>query len=133
MSFGSTVTCPFQKEMLENFVEVFSKLSYKIVWKLNCDELSRKLDNVFISKWFPQQGVIGKIKNVKSLFRDRQSIYMTRAALLIVSFVQLIRTSSCLFIKADFRVPKKLFITQFQSWEFLLYSNRKLKFDDWFR
>lgn len=131
MSFGTTVSCHnLQNEMLENFVDIFSKLSYKIVWKFDCNKLLRKLDNAFISKWFPQQGVFGKIKNHYFAIGNP---FMTHAALLIISFVQLIRISSCLFIKADFRVPKKLFITQFQSWEFLLYPSRLLEFNDWSR
>lgn len=78
MSFGTTVTCHnLQNELLENFIAVFSKLPYKIVWKFDCDELSRKLDNAFISNWFPQQSVLGKMKNIESLFHDRQSIYIT--------------------------------------------------------
>lgn len=71
MSLGTVTTChTLPKETLGNFVEVFSKLSYKIVWKFECDELPGKLDNAFISEWFLQQGVLGKIKTVKSLFRD---------------------------------------------------------------
>jgi len=66
VSFGTTVSCSnLQKEIVRNFVEVFSKLPYKIVWKFECDELPGQLDNAFISKWFPQQGVLGKIKSVK--------------------------------------------------------------------
>lgn len=96
--------------MVEILIEVFSKLSYKIVWKFDC-KLPRKPDNIFISKWFAQQGILGKIKNVKSLFNP----IMTHTAQLIISFVQLIQTSSYLFIKVDFKVPKKLFIMQFRS------------------
>lgn len=72
VSFGTITTCHnLPKETLKNFIEVFSKLPYKIVWKFECDELPGKLHNVFISKWFLQQGILGKIKSVKLLFRDR--------------------------------------------------------------
>lgn len=71
MSFGTTIICrSLQNEMLETFIEVFSKLPYKIVWKFDCDELSRKSDNVLISSWFPQQSVLGKMENMESLFHD---------------------------------------------------------------
>ncbi|XP_025160044.1 2-hydroxyacylsphingosine 1-beta-galactosyltransferase isoform X2 [Harpegnathos saltator] len=60
VSLGTTASWSnLSKELLGKFVEVFSKLPYKIVWKYDSDEWSsRKLDNVFISKWFPQQGVL---------------------------------------------------------------------------
>ncbi|XP_026825516.1 uncharacterized protein LOC105278060 [Ooceraea biroi] len=63
VSLGTTVSCDnLPTEIVGNFIQVFSKLPYKIVWKYECDELPGKLDNAFISKWFPQQGVLGKIK-----------------------------------------------------------------------
>jgi len=72
VSLGTVTTChTLPKKTLRNFVEVFSKLPYKIVWKFECDELPGKLDNAFISKWFLQQSVLGKIKSVKSLFHDQ--------------------------------------------------------------
>lgn len=73
VSLGSTVNWSLlPKEMLENFLKVFSKLPYKIVLKSESDEWSsRKLNNAFIAKWFSQQGVLGKIKSAKSLFYDR--------------------------------------------------------------
>ncbi|KAL6257012.1 hypothetical protein P5V15_011948 [Pogonomyrmex californicus] len=79
VSFGTTcITCHFlPKEMLENFVQVFSKLPYKIVWKFEC-ELPRKLDNVFISKWFLQQGVLAH-PNIK-LFITQGGLQSTEEA-----------------------------------------------------
>ncbi|XP_018352955.1 PREDICTED: UDP-glucuronosyltransferase 1-9-like [Trachymyrmex septentrionalis] len=59
VSLGTVTTChTLPKKTLRNFVEVFSKLPYKIVWKFECDELPGKLDNAFISKWFLQQSVL---------------------------------------------------------------------------
>ncbi|KYQ49852.1 Ecdysteroid UDP-glucosyltransferase [Trachymyrmex zeteki] len=59
VSLGTSTTChTLPKETLRNFIEVFSKLPYKIVWKFDCDELPGKLDNAFISKWFLQQSVL---------------------------------------------------------------------------
>ncbi|RLU26749.1 hypothetical protein DMN91_000546 [Ooceraea biroi] len=59
VSLGTTVSCDnLPTEIVGNFIQVFSKLPYKIVWKYECDELPGKLDNAFISKWFPQQGVL---------------------------------------------------------------------------
>lgn len=68
VSLGTTVSCDnLPKEIVASFFEVFPKLPYKIVWKFECDKLPKKLDNAFISKWFPQQGVLGKIKSVTKL------------------------------------------------------------------
>ncbi|XP_011336017.2 UDP-glucuronosyltransferase 2B7 [Ooceraea biroi] len=59
VSLGTTVSCHnLPTEIMGNFIEVFSKLPFKIVWKYECDEFPGKLDNIFISKWFPQQGIL---------------------------------------------------------------------------
>lgn len=39
-------------------MDVFAKLPYKILWKAEA-ELPGKPDNVLVSKWFPQQSVLG--------------------------------------------------------------------------
>jgi len=86
VSLGTTVTCSnLPKEIANNFAKVFPKLPYKIVWKFECAELLGQFDNAFISKWFPQQGVLGKIKSVKFIIppfgiSNRSSIYATRCA-----------------------------------------------------
>ncbi|RLU27378.1 hypothetical protein DMN91_001182 [Ooceraea biroi] len=59
VSLGTTVSCRnVPKEIVGNFIQVFSKLRYKIVWKYECDELPGKLDNALMSQWFPQQGIL---------------------------------------------------------------------------
>ncbi|KAL6258092.1 hypothetical protein P5V15_010011 [Pogonomyrmex californicus] len=79
VSFGTTITCDaLPKEMLRNFVKVFSKLPYKIVWKFEC-ELPGKLDNAFISKWVLQQGVLAH-PNIK-LFIYQGGLQSTEEAL----------------------------------------------------
>ncbi|XP_017875026.1 uncharacterized protein LOC108621928 [Ceratina calcarata] len=45
------------------FYDVFAELPYKIVWKLEKPPL-RKLDNVYVSSWFPQQSVLAH-RNIK--------------------------------------------------------------------
>ncbi|KAF2886213.1 hypothetical protein ILUMI_19960 [Ignelater luminosus] len=49
------------KDLPENtrkiFLETFSELPYTILWKFEQDDLPGKPDNVFISKWFPQQDI----------------------------------------------------------------------------
>ncbi|XP_072754820.1 uncharacterized protein [Anoplolepis gracilipes] len=82
VSFGTTFVGDYgslQSEMLENFIEVFSKLPYKIVWKLDCNELPRKLDNILISKWFPQQNILAH-QNIK-LFIYQGGLQSTEEAL----------------------------------------------------
>ncbi|KAF2886869.1 hypothetical protein ILUMI_19304, partial [Ignelater luminosus] len=57
-SFGSNVK---SKDLPEDsrkiFFETFSELPYTVLWKFEEDDLPGKPDNVFISKWFPQQDV----------------------------------------------------------------------------
>lgn len=69
MSFGTAISChDLPKEIVQMFVNVFANLSLKVVWKSECDEWTGKFDNVFISKWFPQQGVLGKSRKLLSDF-----------------------------------------------------------------
>jgi len=113
VSFVTITPChTLPKEMLRNLVEVFSKFPYKIVWKFKCDELPGKLDNAFISEWFLQRGVLGKIKSMKSLFLDGKSIYMMRANYLIRAAHPNIKS---LFIKEESKELKEPSITWFQS------------------
>lgn len=49
------------KKILEVFTNAFADLPYKVLWKFENDNL-RVSPNIFISKWIPQQGVLGKLK-----------------------------------------------------------------------
>ncbi|KAK5639930.1 hypothetical protein RI129_010741 [Pyrocoelia pectoralis] len=51
-------------EIRTKILETFAKLPYQIVWKFEADKLPNKPDNVFISKWLPQQDVL-RHPNVK--------------------------------------------------------------------
>jgi glucuronosyltransferase len=43
------------------FVEAFSKLKQRIIWKWETETLPGKPENVRIGKWFPQSDILGKI------------------------------------------------------------------------
>jgi UDP:flavonoid glycosyltransferase YjiC (YdhE family) len=44
-------------------IEVFSKLPYQVLWKLDSSSLKKKISkNVKISNWFPQQDILGHDK-----------------------------------------------------------------------
>jgi len=47
--------------MIEIFLEVFSTLPYRVLWKFNPEEIPKKFENILISKWLPQQGVLGNV------------------------------------------------------------------------
>ncbi|KAF2901096.1 hypothetical protein ILUMI_05091, partial [Ignelater luminosus] len=57
-SLGSNVKSKYLSEdTLKIFLETFSELPFTILWKFEEDNLQGKPDNVFISKWFPQQDI----------------------------------------------------------------------------
>lgn len=68
LSLGSnTKSKLLPKEILEIFANTFANLSYKVLWKFENDSFHVP-PNVFISKWTPQQGVLGKLKQTSSYF-----------------------------------------------------------------
>lgn len=65
-SLGSNVKSNFlPKETLSTILKVFSKIKQRIVMKWELDELEGKPENVFISKWLPQDDVLAH-KNLKA-------------------------------------------------------------------
>lgn len=68
MSLGSnTKSKLLPKETLQIFVNTFANLPYKVLWKFE-NESFHVPPNVFISKWIPQQGVLGKLKQTSRYF-----------------------------------------------------------------
>lgn len=47
-------------QLRKTIMETFSELPYKVLWKFEEDDLPDKPDNVKISKWLPQQDVLGE-------------------------------------------------------------------------
>lgn len=82
MSFGSTVKYNYLKENTKTLLtNVLSKLPWPIVWSRNdadsIKNFSYHLGKIFISKWVPQQGILGKINviyNKKKYYRDMRII-----------------------------------------------------------
>ncbi|XP_033333679.2 UDP-glycosyltransferase UGT5 [Megalopta genalis] len=57
-SLGSNVmSSSMPKETLQIFLDVFSKLPYKVVWKFEKD-MPNKPDNIYTGKWLPQQSIL---------------------------------------------------------------------------
>ena len=44
------------------FIQVFSKLPQKILWKMEAGMVDRLPDNVMVASWFPQQDILGHPK-----------------------------------------------------------------------
>lgn len=60
LSFGSNVKSKYLPEDKKRIlVEVLSELPYKVLWKFEDDELEGRPENVKISKWLPQQDLLG--------------------------------------------------------------------------
>ncbi|KAG5335648.1 UD2B1 glucuronosyltransferase, partial [Acromyrmex heyeri] len=80
VSLGSNVKWEeLPNNTLEAFVDGFSTLPYKIVWKLNPDLLSRKYKNILTLQWFPQQTILAH-PNIK-LFIYQGGLQSTEEAL----------------------------------------------------
>ncbi|XP_076178990.1 uncharacterized protein LOC143152577 [Ptiloglossa arizonensis] len=57
-SLGSNaMSSDLPEDILQVFIDVFTKLPYRIVWKFET-ELAKKPDNVFISPWLSQQSIL---------------------------------------------------------------------------
>ncbi|XP_022903760.1 UDP-glucosyltransferase 2-like [Onthophagus taurus] len=64
-SMGTNVrTSTLSETFLKVLLESFAKLPYKVLWKLDNENLPNKSDNILIRKWLPQQDVL-RHKNVK--------------------------------------------------------------------
>jgi UDP:flavonoid glycosyltransferase YjiC (YdhE family) len=60
-SLGSNIKCSdLPPEKLEAFLNTFSKLKQKVLWKWETDVLPGKPTNVKLGKWLPQQDILGK-------------------------------------------------------------------------
>nr|UEN71105.1 UDP-glucosyltransferase 391B1 [Meteorus pulchricornis] len=58
-SLGTNVkSIQLSNHTLKTFNEVFSELPYQVVWKFESEDLEGKPDNVYISKWMPQHGIL---------------------------------------------------------------------------
>lgn len=58
---------------------MFSELPYKVLWKFEADHMEGKPDNVKISKWLPQQDLLGH-PNIK-LFITQAGLQSTEEAI----------------------------------------------------
>jgi glucuronosyltransferase len=67
-SFGSNVRSDhLPEEKTRVFIEAFSALPQKILWKWESDILPGQPANVKIGKWLPQQDILG----IMAFFYDR--------------------------------------------------------------
>lgn len=75
-SLGSNVkskTLPLEKRSA--FLETFSKLKQRVLWKFEDSDLPGRPDNVFISEWFPQDDILAHDKVIAFITHGgRQSI-----------------------------------------------------------
>ena len=61
MSLGSVARSEsMPQEFKQVFIETFSKLPYKVLWKYEDESITGLPDNVMIKKWMPQQDIVGK-------------------------------------------------------------------------
>lgn len=79
-SLGSNIKSKYINEEKRNIImETFSELPYKVLWKFENDELPNKPSNVKISKWLPQQDILGH-PNIK-LFITQAGLQSTEEAI----------------------------------------------------
>ena len=51
----------FPEEKRKAFLEAFSQLKEKVLWKWETDYLPGKPENVKLGKWLPQTDILGKL------------------------------------------------------------------------
>ncbi|KAI7815524.1 UDP-glucuronosyltransferase [Rhyzopertha dominica] len=79
-SLGSNVrSANIDPEKRRMIMEVFGELPYKVLWKFEEDTLPNKPSNVKISKWLPQQDLLGH-RNIK-LFITQTGLQSTEEAI----------------------------------------------------
>lgn len=71
-------------------MNTFSELPYKILWKFEAEEMEGKPDNVKISKWLPQQDVLGhpnvKLFIMQAGYLSTEEAIVNRVPLLALPF-----------------------------------------------
>jgi glucuronosyltransferase len=59
---GSVLQGSQMPESMSNaFLEAFSKLKQRILWKWETDSLPGQLSNVKLGKWLPQSDILGEL------------------------------------------------------------------------
>lgn len=62
-SFGESLQCDSMPAYLKNaFIDAFKELKQKVVWKYENETLPGASDNVKLSKWLPQQEILGIVE-----------------------------------------------------------------------
>ncbi len=60
VSFGTVFQSQFMSEASQQlFLKVFGSLKQRVIWKWEKEEMAGKPDNVMLSKWLPQQDLLG--------------------------------------------------------------------------
>jgi glucuronosyltransferase len=61
-SMGSILqSSSLPETMTKSFLEAFSKLEQKVLWKWETDTLPGQPSNVKLGKWLPQSDILGKM------------------------------------------------------------------------
>ncbi|KAI8423594.1 hypothetical protein MSG28_012672, partial [Choristoneura fumiferana] len=80
LSFGSNVDpAHFPPVKIQSIINAVADLPYNVLWKWNDDELPGKMENIKISKWFPQSDLL-RHPNVK-LFITQGGLQSTDEAI----------------------------------------------------
>ena len=61
-SLGTNVRSDkMSKEKLEAFIDAFSELPQRVLWKFESDSLPNLPPNVMVKTWMPQNDILGKV------------------------------------------------------------------------
>lgn len=50
----------FPKPTLDAFLNAFSKIPQRVIWKWESDTMSVQTNNIFTAPWLPQKDILGK-------------------------------------------------------------------------
>ncbi|KAJ8954688.1 hypothetical protein NQ318_011380 [Aromia moschata] len=121
-SMGSTVKPSQMPDSMRNdILKALGKLKQKVLWKWDEDTIPDKPDNIKLSKWFPQQDILGinigeDIQWITKMIRKHFIRYINK----------LIETQNCLSLMVDCSVQSKLCILAFLFLQYPCSGDQKL-------
>lgn len=58
----------FHSDILQAFIDVFTQLPFRVLWKCNPDNMPALPDNILLQTWMPQRDILGNQSFVDATF-----------------------------------------------------------------
>ncbi|XP_060531526.1 uncharacterized protein LOC132705109 [Cylas formicarius] len=98
-SLGSSVQgTMLHHETVKVIQKAFADLPYHFLWKWETPVMDNKPDNVFISPWLPQEAVLGRLYNIKSVCSVVTKMRLSTVVVLFGMLLSDVRCARILFV-----------------------------------